>query len=170
MRILEIYAKYTIAYILFFAQWSVLVKKKCTCHSILYLFSPFNCSLYYVRVQNIGLRHFPLLLQTFETVAGGGGGGGGTGAGTRIQDFPKGAGVETRDTKCEGGGGGDRVLSASGPIRKAGGWGGGGCCPLQVRYEKRGRGGGGVLNRRGGGTLNERGGCNPLTPPPCIRL
>ena len=37
----------------------------------------------------------------------------------RIQDFPKG-GVETRDTKSRGGGGGGG-LSASGPIRKAGG-------------------------------------------------
>ena len=40
----------------------------------------------------------------------------------RIQDFPKG-GVETRDTKCGGGGG---VLSTLGPTRKAGSGGGGG--------------------------------------------
>ena len=37
------------------------------------------------------------------------------------------------------------MLSASGPILKAGG---------------------GLLSRRGGGTLYERGGCNPQTPPP----
>ena len=37
------------------------------------------------------------------------------------------------------------VLSASGPIQKAGG---------------------GLLRRRGGGTLYERGGCNPQPPPP----
>ena len=41
------------------------------------------------------------------------------------------------------------VLSASGPIQKAGGGGGGG----------------GLLRRRGGGTLYERGGCNPQPPP-----
>ena len=77
--------------------------------------------------------------------------------------FSKG-GVETRDTKCRGGG----------------------VCPLQARYEKQGgavrfrpdtKSGGGLLSRRGGGTLYERGGCNPQTPPPppppptpCIRL
>ena len=39
------------------------------------------------------------------------------------------------------------MLSALGPIQKAGvGWGGGGCCPLQVRYGKREGGGGGVLS------------------------
>ena len=76
----------------------------------------------------------------------------------RIQGFQKG-GVETRETKCggegggggvlpaldptrkAGGGGGGGVLSASGPIRKAGG-GGGGCCPFKARYEKRRKGGG----------------------------
>ena len=77
----------------------------------------------------------------------------------------------TRKARWEGG----RVLSASGPIRKAeGGGGGGGCYPLQARYEKR-EGGisvrrfgpdtksgeGGLFSRRGGGTLYQRGGCNP---------
>ena len=37
-----------------------------------------------------------------------------------------------------GGGGGGGVLSASGPTRKAGVGGWGGCCPLQARYKKRG--------------------------------
>ena len=45
-----------------------------------------------------------------------------------------------------GGGGGGGVLSASGPIRKAGE---GGCCPFKARYEKRKGGGGG----RGGGAV-----------------
>ena len=68
----------------------------------------------------------------------------------RIQGFPKG-GVETRDTKCGGEGGAARFrpdtksggggLSALDPTRKAG-WGGG-CCPFQARYKKRGGGGGG---------------------------
>ena len=88
----------------------------------------------------------------------------------RIQDFTK-RRVETRDTKCG-------VLSALGPIRKAGGGGrgrggggggavhfrpntksgggrggGGGCCPaLQCLIQKAGRGGGGLLSRRGGRT------------------
>ena len=83
--------------------------------------------------------------------------------------FQKGGGVETHDTNY--GGRGEGVLSASGPIRKAGGAGavrfrsdtkrrkvGGGCCLLKARYEK--REGGGVCcpaalqaryKKRGGG-------------------
>ena len=76
----------------------------------------------------------------------------------RIQGFPKG-GVETRDTKCGGGGGGAARFR---PDTKSGGRG---CCPLQARYEKRmGGGGGGAVHLRpdtksgwGGGG----GGCCP---------
>ena len=64
----------------------------------------------------------------------------------RIQGFPKG-GVETRDTKCGGGGG---VLSASGPIRKAGGGGGGGVLSIKGPIRKAEGGGGGG----GGGMLS----------------
>ena len=85
----------------------------------------------------------------------------------RIQDFPKG-GVETRDTKCRGGGG-CCPLKAQYKNR-------GGCCPaLQARCKKRG-GGGGYLAEEGGGTLYERGVANPNPisppppPPPQIRL
>ena len=82
----------------------------------------------------------------FRPVTKSRGGGGGWGGAVRFR----------LDTKSGGG----WVLSASGPIPKVGGGGGGcpirkaerGCCPaLQARYKKRGRGGGGG----GGGCLAE---------------
>ena len=66
----------------------------------------------------------------------------------RIQDFPNG-GVETRDTKCRGGGAVRRFR-------------------LDAKSGE-GGGGGGLLSRRGGGTLYEREIANP-NPPPWIRL
>ena len=57
------------------------------------------------------------------------------------------------------------VLYASGPIRKAGGEGG--CCPLQVRYEKWGGGGGGGGAGGGRGCRALQTGLNNInqTPP-----
>ena len=113
----------------------------------------------------------------------------------RIQGFPKG-GVETRDTKCGGGGGG--VLSALDPTRKAGGGGGGGVLPTTGPIQKAGGGGGvavhlrpdtksgggggvlssasgpiqkagkgeGLFSRRGSVTIYERGVATPKPPPP----
>ena len=54
----------------------------------------------------------------------------------RIQDFPKG-GVETRDTKC-GGGGAVHLWPDTKSVRVERGGGGGGGRPLKARYEKRG--------------------------------
>ena len=74
-----------------------------------------------------------------------------------------------------GGGGAGGVLSASGPIQKAGGGGGGGgggevlssaLGPIQKVKAGKGGAGGGEFSRKGGGTLYERGGCNPQNPPP----
>ena len=120
----------------------------------------------------------------------------------RIQDFPKG-GVETRDTKCGGGDavrfrldtkyrgggggwGGGGVLSASGPIQKAGEGGGVLSASVPLRKAGGGGGGGGVFAVRrfrpdtksggGGGCLAEEGAdrgpymkggvATPKPPPP----
>ena len=100
----------------------------------------------------------------YRIFQGGGGGGGRWGGG----------GLDPRYEKPGGGGGGGfcplqarrekrGVLSASGPMRKAGG-------TVRFRHDtKSGGGGGGVaayMSERSEGTLYERGDCNPQTPPP----
>ena len=59
-------------------------------------------------------------------------------------------GVETRDTKSVGGGGG--AVPFRPDTKKRGGGGGGGGCQLQARYKKRGGGGGGG----GGGAVKQK--------------
>ena len=44
-------------------------------------------------------------------------------------------------------------------MKSGGGWGGGGCCPLQARYKKWGRGGGGCCPLQARYKKRGRGGC-----------